>query len=203
MFGGRESEKFQVTPELEALERQLAGLDIVPVQLDRDRLMFDAGRAAERAEREGATTLRVAGIPRWIWPTATGLMTAACLVLAAMLVWRDEAAFVAQQEAKPPFGKAQGGPAAVERAFERPAAQAVREVEGLAIRPMPTMWGSRPDGGYLEKRYVALTLGVGELRSDDENDSSLAPHGSTGPATVRNLLEELVPPPARRAHTRS
>ena len=46
MFGKREPERTELTPELAALERQLAALAPAPPRIDRDELMFEAGGAA-------------------------------------------------------------------------------------------------------------------------------------------------------------
>jgi len=186
MFDGRESEELSLTPELELLERQLAGLDIAPVQLDRDRLMFDAGRAAERRDREFSTAAIVVDSRRWHWPAATAMMTAACVMLAAMLVWRDDASLIGKQQAKPQ---------AVELRFiEKPTREDLREVERLAANAGQMMWPRRPAGGYLEKRYIALTRGVSEMQPADEGTGSLQPHDSKHPSTARDLFRELISP---------
>jgi hypothetical protein len=62
--------------ELNKLENALRGLAPVPVQMDRDRLMFDAGRAA-----------RPAG---WKWPMATGIVSLIACVLGVCLMLRPE-----------------------------------------------------------------------------------------------------------------
>jgi hypothetical protein len=185
MFEQNESEKIELTPELAALERQLAGLDVAPLHVDRDRLMFEAGRAAGIAERELAATPRVAGVPRWFWPAAAAMMTAACFVLSTMLVWRGDAVSVAQSEAKPQAVGLAGN--------------ASRSGDGASeLAPMAGIESlqreyTRPSGGYLETRYIALTRGVGELRSENDGEFSI-PSGALRPAaTARELLRELAP----------
>jgi hypothetical protein len=59
---------------LSDLEAALAALRPLPAQLDRDRLMFRAGRRSQPL--------------RWLWPAATALMTAATIMLAVVLVTR-------------------------------------------------------------------------------------------------------------------
>ena len=68
MFGKREPERTELTPELAALERQLSALAITPPRIDRDKLMFEAGRAAASRPR---WSINLAG-PPWggsrVWP---------------------------------------------------------------------------------------------------------------------------------------
>jgi hypothetical protein len=186
MFERNENKDTELTPQFTAFERRLAQLDVAPLHVDRDRLMFDAGRAAGREDCFASATGhrpkggRVAGAPRWFWPSAAAMTTAACLSLAAMLVWWNDAALVAQGDAKPQAD------AEVETQIAPPEAQ-------LAVLPDISNWAVRPAGGYLEKRYIALTRGVGELRPDIGDGISHQPGGSAQPATARELLRELVP----------
>jgi hypothetical protein len=46
MLDEQSSEEFQLPAELAALEKQLAGFTPAAARVDRDRLMFAAGRAA-------------------------------------------------------------------------------------------------------------------------------------------------------------
>lgn len=198
MFDKQEPEKSSLTPELAALEQQLAGLDLAPLRLNRDRLMFEAGRAAERANSSIAATLRVAGAPRWFWPSTAAMMTAACVVLGAMLVWRDDTALVAQQQAKPQAEERRENGVAVVHA---PTGDELREVERLATRGEASIWSTRPSSGYLGMRHVALTRGVGQLSSDpwiiDEHGNSRNGGDSAKPATARELFQQLAPSATR------
>jgi hypothetical protein len=184
MSGEREPEKLQITPELEAIERRLTGLTVTPLEADRDRLMFDMGRAAGRAEYEAAARPFVAGTRRWIWPTSSALLAAACVVLSAMLVWQQDATRIADQDAVPPVR--------VELAVERPAGEAIQEAR-LASRKDVSTFAVRPTGGYLEARYIALTQGVGDLQAQNGTDDSKSPGGARRSATPRELLEEFIP----------
>lgn len=62
-------------PDLSATEAALAALAPAPAALDRDRLMFQAGRAA-------------GGAAGWGWPAATGALTALAAALALVMVLR-------------------------------------------------------------------------------------------------------------------
>jgi hypothetical protein len=187
MFGKREPEKFAITPELEAIERRLAGLTVTPLEADRDGLMFDMGRAAGRAEYETAAMPLMAGARRWIWPASSALLAAACIVLAAMLVWQQDAMTVAVQDDVPPVNS--------ELQVEWPPAEVFRD-ERLASRMDAPTFSVRPTGGYLETRYIALTQGVGDLEVGNGTDDSPSPGDALPSATPRKLLEEFL-------HTRS
>ncbi len=52
MFDEHEPAEFKIAADLSAVERQLARLTPAAPRIDRDRLMFEAGRAAERAASE-------------------------------------------------------------------------------------------------------------------------------------------------------
>lgn len=185
MFDRDESKDFELTPELAALERQLAGLDAAPLQLNRDWLMFEAGRAAGRTDRDLAATLRVAGAPRWFWPSAAAMLTAACVVLAAMLIWPEGSALVTQRDAMlrattlPELGA--------------PASQDRSQVERLAERAPPLYQSIRPVGGYLEQRYIALTGAIGDTRFNGGGATTPSTDAAQ-PATARDLLRDLLPP---------
>ena len=60
-------------PELAALQQQLAGLQLAPLTLDRDHLMFEPAAPPPKPNAKLAATPRIAGAPRWFWPTATAL----------------------------------------------------------------------------------------------------------------------------------
>jgi hypothetical protein len=216
MFDESKPDQQHLAPELVALERQLLGLTPALPRIDRDRLMFDAGRAAALTERgtvvaanepspspslrgrgiEVAATLRVAGRRAWFWPAATAMMTAASLFLATMLVWQNRSQFVAQQPALP---ERSDQPREVAHSGDVPPATsfAVRERS-----PKPAL-----TSGYLGIRYVAVTAGVGALPDDFQaatagRDAS-SKKKSSEPATVRNLMNELLPAPASSKPTRS
>jgi len=182
MFDERESEKDELAPELALLERQLAGLVLMPARIDRDRLMFEAGRAAERSSRPSPNV-------HSFWPVATAMTTAACVVLGAMLIWRSDAATVAQSADELPSNRSTLAVA--------PTQNDLRETEKLVARGGMSIWGTRPVGGYLEKRYIALTRGVGHLQSEEQFESDPSDSGNLNgtprPFTARELIHEFVP----------
>ena len=202
MFDEREPAEFKLAADLAAVERQLACLTPAAPRVDRDCLMFEAGRAAEQskfgehAEREViAATQRVAGAARWVWPAATATMTAAALLLATMLVWQRGAALDVGREAKPQ--------AAVALVIDRPGDGATR----LAPRPDVSTAGwptfQRPASGYLGVRYIALTRGVGALEPSFQAASGERGSFNDLPRTQRDMLEELLPSSQRAINPRS
>jgi hypothetical protein len=81
--------------DLKALEAALAALVPRVEGFDRERLIFEAGRASAMAEMVSRPLVR-----RWAWPTAFSAMTALAATLLVMLVSRPEPQ-VAQREVGP------------------------------------------------------------------------------------------------------
>jgi hypothetical protein len=175
-------------PELAALEGRLASLQPSALQLDRDRLMFAAGQAAAEA-KYNLVTPHVGGANRWLWPSATALMTAASVMLAAMLVWKEDATSIAGPSATPA--------AVEEKLVEQPTRADFQSVDRLTSGFAVTNAYQRPKGSYLEVRHVALTEGIGAVpfngHSADDRHASPIDERQTQPATPRGLLEELLP----------
>jgi hypothetical protein len=202
----------ELTADLSAFEQKLSRLVAAPLSVDRDRLMFEAGRAAERAGRN----MPLASRPNaWRWPAATATMTAASLFLAAMLVWPNE---------PPPGGLAHFAESAEQNVpvplHSRSASEIRRELAHFAESSEQSMpaprhsvgsgrgskfWAPRATSGYLHLRHIALTQGVGamplETLSANGHGTSAAELPQSRPATARNLLNELLP--NHRSQTRS
>lgn len=75
----------KLSPDLQAFEALLASLQPTTGSLERDRLIFEAGKAA--AETEQASPTRAAA--QWLWPTVSGVMTTAAVFLLVALVWNS------------------------------------------------------------------------------------------------------------------
>jgi len=182
------SEEFQLPAELAALEEQLAELAPAAVRVDRDRLMFAAGRAAAvaaRSEEPGARSENALPL-RWFWPAATALTTAASIFLAAMLAWQRDVDHVA---AKPQVA----GAAGVSDAAAQPATKSdAFDFDQYAVARGRWPWSGRPTSGYLALRYVALTEGVGAIGEHPAATNGV-PDEPPEPATVRELLDQLLP----------
>ncbi len=194
MFDEREPAEFELTPDLAAVERKLARLTPAAPRIDRDRLMFEAGRAAARPR----WPVYIAG-PSWaglrFWPAATAAMTAATLLLATMLVWERGAALDVGGEAKPQ--------AALARVDDRAGDGEVR----LAPRPDVSTAGwfafQQPASGYLGVRYIALTRGVGALEPSFQAAGGDRDSSNDAPRTQRDMLNELLPSSPRAMNPRS
>jgi hypothetical protein len=194
MFDEREPAEPALTPDLQAIEGQLARLVPAGARVDRDRLMFEAGRAA--AARPGAPGY-IAG-PSWrgwrVWQAATGLMAAASLMLATMLVWQQQAFEVAMEKQK----------------LVPPVVQVARQPSdpGLAEDVRPDFAAAyrialrQASNGYLGIRYAALMRGVNEMETEGRNLDSVDSPSGVEP-TQRDLLNELLPSTTNKTHSRT
>lgn len=217
MFDEHEPAEFELTPDLAAIERQLARLTPAAPRIDRDRLMFAAGKeAAISAQRscqiepspnpslqgrgiDVAATLRVAGSRRWFWPAATATMTAATLLLATMLVWQRAAQPIAVKQ------PTSFQPTTVATVLSTPPVNVTTSITPAAVQSENFGWpmASPPTAGYLGLRYIALTRGVGELEVHSRTASSGSDSIDNTPATQRELLRELLPSSDREVIPRS
>jgi len=195
MFDKQDRHESELTRELAAVESQLRHLTPTAPRIDRDRFMFEAGRAAVRPEWPGY----IAG-PSWagpraqFWPTATALMTAASLLLATMLVWQNWPRSAVQPAANPQASDV------AHAARNRPGGQ---KHEFASRDIWPTMPAS---SGYLGIRYIALTKGVAAIPSDFSSStepSNRSEEGKLKPMTARGLLHEMMPAPSGSNPTRS
>jgi hypothetical protein len=181
MFGKQESNEFRIPAELAALEKQLAGLAAAPVRVDRDRLMFEAGRSAgARGEERGAGSELL--LRRRFWPMATAAMTAATVLLAAMLLWpRDR-----RTEAGPMVAS-DSGPMGLQTEESY-----TGDRHWLAKYPATWIGMDRVSSGYLGIRDVALARGVDALDygSPVVRADAIEP---TPRVDWRELIKELLP----------
>jgi hypothetical protein len=182
MFGKREPERTELTPELAALERQLSALSLSPPRIDRDKLMFEAGRAAASRPR---WSINLAS-PPWggsrIWPATTAMMTAASVIFATMLILHRDSARVAAPTAPqvaPVLVVAQ--PSVVQPAWRSDFAR--------------NAWlaSTQPSTGYLGIRQAALTRGVNAIDSTFSAASNVRDAGEKSDASQRRMLNELLP----------
>jgi hypothetical protein len=179
-----------LNPELAAIERKLADLTPMAPRFDRDQLMWSAGRAAERAAhlagpswagRTDSGTRATGSASAHFWPAATAAMTAATLLLSAMLL---------QQHAPQPIAQK----------TTNPRTSAVAESTDVPAGRFSTRsWASQPTRGYLGLRRVALTRGI-STNAPEFNVSLPATPSQAEPATARELLDELLP---KVSHQRS
>jgi hypothetical protein len=184
MFDEQESTQFQLPAELAALEQQLAGFAPAPPHVDRDRLMFAAGRATGLGDGEAARVHPArSDLANWFWPAATVAMTAATLLLATMLVWRTE------------VGAGNGGPIVAQHAVtDKPELN----VNNRFVPYRGNLTEFDAPINYLGIRYVALTRGVDALEREpgDAMDDTVLP---SSPVPARDMLKELLPGTNRRS----
>lgn len=190
MFNESESEQFELSPELIALERQLAQWTPAMPRLDRDRLMFEAGRANGAALRKGLAH----GLKRgWFWPATATAMTAACLLLGAMLFWRNGSVNQPTNHVNQPVA----------------ATPTVDDLQPVALhRPEQLNLGARNTlaAGYVGLRNLSLAYGLGvlELRTASANGpAAFTERQRPQPATAAELLQEFLPQQTPPARTRS
>ena len=202
MSDERETSKFALTSELAALEQHLAKVELLPPRLDRDLLMFAAGRAAERTtiQREVAGRLpeaaSVASVRDWIWPAATAVTTAASIILGMMLFRNVQTNSLALKSYEP---HASGEPVVVR------AGEDFREVARLEHPRNTSLHAPSFTSGYLNMRHIALTRGASASSLDfrsSAGDSISDGHSLWNePSTARELLDELLPVRTRAGNT--
>jgi hypothetical protein len=194
MFDEREPAEPELTHDLQAVEGQLARLTPVAARVDRDRLMFEAGRVAARPRWPGYIAE-----PSWLggrlWPAMTALMTAASLLLAVSLLWQRRSFEIALQE------RPQQATSVAQAGEQRPA-------EILSTNPQPSLataeWMTlrQPAAGYLGIRYAALTRGVNAIDTGPLNSGIVEPIGELN-QSQRKMLDELLPVAKSAKHSRS
>ena len=194
MFDEREPAEPELTADLQAIEGQLARLTPVAARVDRDRLMFEAGKVAARPGWPGY----IAG-PFWhggsVWPAIATLTTAASLLLSVSLVWQRHSFELALQERPQPTVSvaqvAEQQPAVVLSTNTQPS---------LAMPEWMTL--RQPAVGYLGIRYAALTRGVNAIDTGPSNSGMVDPIGELD-QTQRKMLDELLPTVKSAKHSRS
>ncbi|MBN2477645.1 MAG: hypothetical protein JXB62_23760 [Pirellulales bacterium] len=97
--------RFELPAELKAFEARLASLTPCAGRLDREALIFEAGRASvlPGGGRSASGVLRRL---RWSWPTAFGAMTTVAAALLAMVLMRPEPSVVVRYVRVPPDKRA-------------------------------------------------------------------------------------------------
>ncbi len=151
-------------PNVSAIEAALAALAPAPAALDRDRLMFQAGRAA-------------GGAASWGWPAATGALTALAAALALVMVLRPPV--VTQTVVVRVPAEATPAPAPPKPEPETPA-----DSPRVTARPAEVATSSPISPGYLRLQEQILRWGLDALPAG----RPAAP--AEPPITVEQLLGE-------------
>jgi hypothetical protein len=140
---------------LGAIERALAGFSPAPPQIDRDRLMFFAGRANALANEQSQALMLPTRHNR-LWPAATATFAATSLALAGVLAF---------QTASPPTIVRRDRPVSAPAAqFPQPAASLLANHFSLAT-PSIEREQREASGDYLKIREIALRMGLDALGS--------------------------------------
>jgi hypothetical protein len=199
------SREEELARNLKAFEAQLAGLTPRTDRLDRERLIFLAGRQSAVAERTRPT----ARVIRWAWPGAFSAMTAVAATLAVLLLRGDTgppvpiAEKILQQQAEsdppapdtprthiPPLpGPEQPSP--VPKAVARESARdgGLWTFVGLPWLHNPAADLLSGDLSYPRLRDTVLAQG---LESWAVRDSTQRAESSGGAVPYRQMLEDLL-----------
>jgi hypothetical protein len=160
---------------LEPIERLLAGFQAVAPQIDRDRLMFAAGRASIGPRSAIQTIPATSSARPTIWHASTAVLAATTLALAFSLwsrpvsspsVARPE---IARHEAPPAAALARASASPVDQQARPPLAAA--HYERIVAQVAPT--------NYVRTREVALRMGLDAIGS---------PGGSGGTSSEAQTL---------------
>lgn len=182
--------KEKLNEQLTALEAVLASFEPTPLEADRDRVMFLAGRASATAEmRPGGVTTR------WAWPAAFGAMTAVAATLLMMVVSRPQAEVVnraqgtrvQQKQEGPEKSRAPVRPPAIEQPLRAP--QAVWR--GLADEDAERLHLDTP---YF--RELDRILALGPDLWDPAVPSAAGGQRTAPPMPYHQLLDNLLDDPA-------
>lgn len=174
--------------DLQALEAALAALAPRSAAIDRDRLMYEAGRAS-------VSTVDASGHGRWAWPTAFSAMSAvaATLFLALMfrpplVVERVVQAPVVKQEREGEEATGRGGDQVQDRSGLPRAVELARggeEANGQGGGEVHRE--EAPGPSYLDLRDRVLAMGIETWQPS----TNVAVADSPPPATYRELLIEF------------
>jgi hypothetical protein len=196
--------------ESRELEQALATLRPNRGALDRDRLMFLAGKTL--AEREAAQRgLGGSMLSQWVWPGATAASVLTAAVLGMLLAISHRPLVVREQvyihtpvqpgstpfvhpDPQPETDSPMGAPApgsfdgedqALADASATSHRQQAVELAFVDYRPRTTL----PQSSYLHKRQVALSLGVEALGAWNVGSGS-----ATQPLAYRPMLNDMMTP---------
>ncbi|MFH1924800.1 MAG: hypothetical protein ABIP48_33540 [Planctomycetota bacterium] len=202
---GREEE---LAPELKAIEAELAALSPREDRLDRERLVFLAGRASVGGRFAG----RGPFVAAWAWPASTAGMTAVAATLLVVLLLRPEPPVVEQirfvevpvemraDDAEHPAGDA-GEKRDAPLAPRRFASQPDAATGTLASSPA----GGRPGSAWEASRTRAMSLEMVDRILSAGADPWARPlpvstgedRHAEGPAPYRQRLKSLLDDQAR------
>jgi hypothetical protein len=171
---------------IKPVERLLAEFSPAAPHVDRDRLMFLAGRASAEGGRSevgdggsevGDVHLSVRGRSGWAWPVATAALAATSLALAIALAIQPPPRTQIVYRDQPSESKASDKPSAI--------TQPVRPDVPAEHFTTPAL-AYVPQDNYLRKRDVALRMGLDALGGSINRDTM-----SAGGFSYGELLQGL------------
>lgn len=185
----------KLSPDLQAFEAVLASLQPTTGSLERDRLIFEAGKAAAETELAGPT--RAAA--QWLWPTVSAVMTTSAAFLLVALVWNSGPVAV-----KAPTNAERETPNQDIGEIARPTSPSGPKSIGdpndqdddAPIRTLASLLSGSHDArgvssaSYLHQREILLAFGGDGLPKFKTSPSAKSGHSNTR-VSYMDLLDEL------------
>lgn len=161
-------------PADDSIEQLLGSFSPAPVEIDRDRLMFQAGmRAAQAAGELPSLTLGAHALRARLWPVVAMVSTAAAVVLGVIAWQRPERIVVVER------------PVEQQLVVEEPLPQWPEQVTSPSLpNAIPTF---DPVLNYIHRRDLILRDGPDALPAQPIGDN----HVARVTPTQRELLKEL------------
>lgn len=183
----------ELSPKLQSFEAQLASLQPTTGRLERDRLMFEAGKAAAQAARPVPSTAH------WAWPAVSTVMTAAAAFLLAVIVLQPGSLVV--KDTREPEGEA---PERTAGAPDRPAVPSAagdvsdpddqeQDTSGTLLASLFCQGDSsyhESGATYLQQRNILLAFDDDRLAELKEPSSAKGGRSNTR-VSYLDLLDEL------------
>jgi hypothetical protein len=184
----------ELSPELQAFEAQLASLLPSTGRLERDRLMFEAGKAAAEAERKRPTFAA-----RWARSASSILITAAATFLLTSFVLQPAPVAVNGSLPKPQVPPeltidtrqpltAPSVPEAVSPPDEQ--AEDLFHTLLTSVFPGTDRINGKTNASYFQQRNKLLALGADRLPELTKTPPAYGAHSNTR-VSYRDLLDEL------------
>lgn len=206
------SHEFSPDPGAQQIETRLSAYAPRPPRIDRDRLMFEAGRAAAFSHfplgkgspfQRGAIgwfNLPAAGSPpHWLWPASTLMMTAVSCGLAVALFLQVDPVprvQVIKRVVREPHHAPSSTPAAPQPVLV--SSDRRHQVEPLPAEPLPAeespalTLAALPENHLLRVRQVALTQGADAISPPQAGGTVRL----ATPPTRGSLMRKFAPSPA-------
>jgi len=176
------SHREEMFGEMNDVESLLADFAPADTSVDRDRIMFEAGRAAALRETpRGPSTIG--------WRIAcSGLAATVCALAAWLAVVHSQGPTVKRQVVYVPVRQPETMPTKITASSESDGTDELELADGsIAWSDSPTF--ASPSGEYLRQRNLALARGIDALPAVRVSIGASTPQP---PPTVSNLLDEFL-----------